>query len=56
MYREGDWKIVRANGEEWELYDISEDMSETNNLASTYPEMIKDLVSNCEKRMSAFPE
>jgi len=56
MYREGDWKIVRVNGEEWELYNISDDMSETNNLASTYPEMIKKLVSNYEKRISEYPE
>ena len=45
--REGDWKLV-ADKEtnvppyslDWELYNISEDRSEVNNLADLYPERI----------------
>ena len=42
--RLGDWKLVR-NGikGEWELYNIKDDRTESNNLAATEPERVKDL-------------
>jgi arylsulfatase len=43
MYRQGDWKIVKANGEAWELYNIAEDMTENHNLASERPEKVQAL-------------
>jgi arylsulfatase len=46
MYREGDWKIVRANAEEWELYNIKKDPTEMNNLASKKPELLNTLLEN----------
>ena len=47
--REGNWKIVSLATpkppyiSDWELYDLSEDRSETNNLAYKYPEKVKEM-------------
>lgn len=39
------WKIVRpGNRAEWELYNLNEDRSEQNNLASEYPEKVAEMV------------
>ncbi len=54
--REGNWKLVSLGKYEfpytsdWELYNLKEDRSETNNLASKYPEKVKDL----EKKWNAW--
>jgi arylsulfatase len=56
MYREGDWKIVRANQEDWELYNMNDDRTEVDNLADKQPEKVQELVSNYEKRRSEWPE
>lgn len=46
MFRMGDWKIVRVNNEDvWELYNMVDDPSETNDLAGTYPEKGKELLT-----------
>ncbi|MFI3322288.1 MAG: hypothetical protein R3Y50_07155 [Rikenellaceae bacterium] len=44
MVRKGDWKAVSANyrGDVWELYNIKEDRTEQNNLASKYPDMVAE--------------
>jgi arylsulfatase A-like enzyme len=42
--RYGDWKLVSLGEKRgWELYNIKEDRSETNNLASKYPEIFQKL-------------
>lgn len=48
--RVGDWKLVAAAGaqhplplEKWELFNISKDRSELNNLAAKFPEKVKEL-------------
>ena len=41
--RVGPWKLVAAKGDPWELYDLSQDRSESNNLAAEYPEKVKEL-------------
>ena len=43
--RVGDWKIV-ASGKDspWELYDLSTDRSETQNLAAQKPEKVQEMV------------
>lgn len=39
--RMGDWKAVRNNPEAaWELYDLSQDISESNNVAADHPEIV----------------
>lgn len=35
--RIGHWKIVRAHGKPWELYDLATDRTELNNLSERYP-------------------
>ncbi|MDF1657955.1 MAG: sulfatase-like hydrolase/transferase [Verrucomicrobiales bacterium] len=53
--RKGDWKIVREGRRDkskvspWELYNLHEDVGETNDLASTEKEILKDLVEEWEK-------
>lgn len=43
--REGNWKLVAQEDEPWELYDISVDRSELNNLASAHPDRVKAMAS-----------
>ncbi|MCL4112303.1 UNVERIFIED_CONTAM: hypothetical protein GTU68_015033 [Idotea baltica] len=45
MYRSGDWKIVKQNGADWELYNLLEDRTEINNLALNHPEKVEALAS-----------
>jgi len=47
--RKGNWKLVRYNFfnpemTTTELYDLSKDISEENNLAEEYPELVKELM------------
>jgi arylsulfatase A-like enzyme len=37
------WKLVALQGQPWELYDTAADRTEQNNLATTYPEKVKEL-------------
>ncbi|MFO0936722.1 MAG: arylsulfatase [Gemmataceae bacterium] len=49
--RVGDWKIVAAGKDSpWELYDMSQDRSETNNLASGMPDKVKELAAIWQKQ------
>ena len=41
--RAGDWKLVAERGQDWELYDLSQDRSETHNLAGENPEQVTKL-------------
>jgi len=42
--REGDWKLVKKSGStDFELYNLVDDIGETTNLASTYPDKLKEL-------------
>ncbi len=45
---EGDWKIVRNWKQSWELYNLTNDRSETNNLSENYPDKLSDLVKKYE--------
>ena len=52
--RVGDWKLVRKGTqraekiENWELYNLAEDRSELNNLASEKPALVKKLAAQWE--------
>lgn len=41
--RDGRWKLVAEQKGEWELYDLSVDRIEANNLAATHPEVVARL-------------
>ncbi len=41
--RAGDWKLVAAKGEPWELYDLASDRCETQNLAADHPDRVQSL-------------
>jgi arylsulfatase len=42
--RQGDWKIVRVDAKDkWELYNLAEDRSETNDLAAKFPEKVSQM-------------
>jgi arylsulfatase len=41
--RVGDWKLVAAKGDPWELYDLSTDRAEQSNLAARMPEKVTEL-------------
>ncbi|MDN5202775.1 arylsulfatase [Fulvivirgaceae bacterium BMA10] len=43
MFRSGDYKIVRLNGGDWELYDMKNDPTELKDLSSELPEKVKEL-------------
>lgn len=38
--RVGDWKLVRAKGEPWELYDLASDRTELNDLSKQQPDRV----------------
>ncbi|MFW5832078.1 MAG: arylsulfatase [Prolixibacteraceae bacterium] len=40
---DSEWKIVRFRDEPWELYNLKQDRSETNNLAEENPEKLNEL-------------
>lgn len=52
--RAGDWKAVATKGSEWELYNLAEDRTETNNLAETLPEKLGELVAEWELMTTEF--
>lgn len=41
--RDGDWKLVSLGGKPWELYDLSQDATETMNLASQQKERVDQM-------------
>jgi len=53
-FRRGDWKIVSARGEPWELFDLAKDRTETNNLAALRPELVKSLAKRWEQQLEQF--
>lgn len=44
-----DWKAVRPrSNSDWELYDLSKDISETKSLASQHPDVLKKMIAFAE--------
>jgi arylsulfatase len=52
--RVGDWKLVVARGDPWELYDLAADRSETKDLARERPEKVKELAALWEKQWAEY--
>lgn len=58
-FRQGHWKLVAFPGKDYELYNISEDRTEINNLASSMPEKVVELADAWEaeaKRINILPQ
>jgi arylsulfatase len=52
--RAGDWKLVAARDEPWELYDLAKDRAENNNLAGDQPEKVRELSKQWEDMLHEF--
>jgi arylsulfatase A-like enzyme len=52
--RVGDWKLVAAKGDPWELYDLSRDRGESQNLAAKYPDKARELEKLWTTRWEEF--
>ncbi|HKI89012.1 MAG TPA: arylsulfatase, partial [Draconibacterium sp.] len=46
--RKGKWKLVSDFNGPWELYNMDEDETETNDLIQQYPEVAKELITDWE--------
>lgn len=52
--RVGDWKLVAAKNDPWELYDLREDRAESHNLAAEQPEKAKELETQWNGKLEAM--
>jgi arylsulfatase A-like enzyme len=52
--RVGDWKLVAAKGDPWELYDLGRDRGESQNLAAKYPDKARELEQLWTARFEEF--
>jgi arylsulfatase len=48
--RVGDYKLVAAKNDPWELYDLKTDRAEQNNLAAKMPDKVKELADLWQKQ------
>jgi arylsulfatase len=56
MFRQKEWKIVKLNNEDWELYNLKDDPTEINDLASGNPEKLDELVKNYKAKQVELEE
>lgn len=54
--RVGDWKLVAAKGDPWELFNLASDRNETKNLARQYPKKITELERTWTQQLDSFRE
>ena len=54
--RVGDWKLVAAEGDPWELYDLKTDRAEQQNLAAKMPDKVKELAQTWQRQTDSFTE
>ena len=52
--RVGDYKLVAAKSDPWELYDLKTDRAEQNNLAAKMPEKVKELADLWQKQTDEY--
>lgn len=52
---ENNWKLVKAFGGSWELYDLKNDRTETKNLTPRYPKKAKELQQKWELWNGDYP-
>jgi arylsulfatase len=54
--RVGDWKLVAAKGDPWELYDLRSDRAEQHSLAEKMPKKVKMLEALWQEKSDQFSE
>jgi len=54
--RIGDWKLVAAKGDPWELYDMRTDRAEQVNLAAKMPDKVKELKRVWQEQADRYTE
>ncbi len=54
--RVGDWKLVAAAEQPWELFDLRRDRTETSDLAAEHPDRVRDMERLWTRRMNEFRE
>jgi arylsulfatase A-like enzyme len=54
--RVGQWKLVAAKGDPWELYDLGKDRTEQYNVADRNPLKVKQLAAQWQKHADGFLE
>lgn len=52
--RVGNWKLVAAKEEPWELYNLHDDRGESRNLATEQPDRVRELEALWTKRAAEF--
>ncbi len=52
--RIGDWKLVAAKGDPWELYDLRSDRAESHNLVRERPEIVQKLEAAWNRELEAM--
>ena len=50
----GNWKLVREYDWDWELYDLSKDRNELNDLSASHPEKVAELKAEWEKLANQY--
>ena len=54
--RRGDWKLVAAKDEQWQLYNLADDRAENIDLAAKKPEKAKELSNLWQKKLTEFQQ
>jgi arylsulfatase len=54
--RVGDWKLVAASGDPWELYDLKTDRAEQRNVAAGMPGKVQELERIWQERTASFQD
>ena len=52
--RMGDWKLVKTNKTDWELFNLENDRMENNDLADRFPEKVKQLEKTWQDNENRF--
>jgi arylsulfatase A-like enzyme len=52
--RVGDWKLVAAKGEPWQLYDLGRDRGETTDLSAKHPDKARELEAVWNRQVAEF--
>jgi arylsulfatase len=54
--RVGTWKLVAAKDDPWELFDLSKDRTESNNLAKAMPEKVEELAARWQSKLESITQ